>query len=157
MGISTQTGLASVVDALHAHFEVGPGLIHLIDETKAWEVILLPLPPDRLALSLNPLAGVKNSDRAIQDPQRPFHLSGEVDVARGVDQIDFKALPGTLGCSGGDRNASALLLLQVVHDRRAIMNLTHLIGLARVVEDTLAHSGLAGINVGHDANIAYFL
>ncbi len=34
------------------------------------------------------------------------------------------------------------------------MDLAELVGLAGVVEDALGHGGLAGVDVGHDADVA---
>jgi hypothetical protein len=47
-----------------------------------------------------------------------------------------------------------LLLLHPVHDGSALVDLAHLVGAARVVEDPLGRGRLAGIDVGHDADVA---
>ena len=57
----------------------------------------------------------------------------------------------------GDRDAALLLLLHPVHDGRALMDLTHLVGAARVVEDSLGRRRLARIDVGHDPDVADLL
>jgi hypothetical protein len=44
-----------------------------------------------------------------------------------------------------------------VHEGTAVMDFADLVGLAGVVEDTLSRRGLAGIDVGHDAEIAVFV
>ena len=57
--------------------------------------------------------------------------------------------------SGRDGNAPLLLLIHPVHRRRAIMHFAQTVRTTRVVQDTLGHRGLAGIDVRHDADIAY--
>ena len=61
MGICTgnRVGQQLVADALEAHLEIGPGLVHLVDETQARQAIFLALPPDGLALGLDPFAAVE--------------------------------------------------------------------------------------------------
>ncbi len=144
-----------VVDALDAHLEIGARFVHLVDKAQAGQAVLLALPPDGLALRLDALTAVKDGDRAVEHSQRPFDLSREVDVARRIDQIDVKALPGALRRGGRDRDPSPLLFLQVIHHGRAIMDLPHLIGLARIVENALRHRRLAGVDMRHDANVPY--
>ena len=82
---------------------------------------------------------------------------GEVHVAGRVDDVDAVVAPEAGGRRGGDRDAAFLLLLHPVHDGRAFMDLTYLVGDARVEEDALGGCRLAGINVGHDADVPRFL
>ena len=56
-----------------------------------------------------------------------------------------------------DGDAALLLLLHPVHRRGALVHLADLVRLAGVVEDALGRRGLAGIDVGHDADIAVAL
>src|SRR5690606_35920959 len=44
-----------------------------------------------------------------------------------------------------------------VHHGGAVMNLTDLVGDAGIKKDALSRSGLAGIDVGHDADVAIAL
>src|SRR5262249_37426526 len=53
--------------------------------------------------------------------------------------------------------AALLLLLHPIHRRGAFMHLADLVALAGVEEDPLSRRGLAGIDVGHDAEIAVVL
>jgi len=63
------------------------------------------------------------------------------------------ALPEAGRRRGRDRDAALLFLLHPVHGGRAIMDLAHLMGLARVIEDALGRGRFPGIDVGHDADI----
>ena len=62
--------------------------------------------------------------------------------------------PAAGGGGGGDGDPPLLLLGHPVHDRLAVMDLAHLVGLAAVKEDALRHGGLAGVDVGDDADVA---
>ena len=55
---------------------------------------------------------------------------------------------------GGNGDAALLFLLHPVHYGRALMDLTHLVGAARVIEDPLGGRGLPSVNVGHDPDVA---
>ena len=87
-----------------------------------------------------------------------------VCVARGVDDVDTglgELLLGTSpvagGGGGGDGDAALLLLRHPVHGGGAVMGLTDLVVDAGVVEDALGGSGLAGVDVSHDADVSGIL
>ncbi len=63
------------------------------------------------------------------------------------------AFPETGSGGGGNGNAALLLLRHPVHDRGAVVHLAHLVGDARVKEDTLGRGRLPGINMCHDADV----
>src|SRR5690606_33602032 len=56
-----------------------------------------------------------------------------------------------------DGDAALLLLLHVVHDRRAVVHLADLVRNARVEQDALAGRRLAGVDVRRDAEVAVAL
>ena len=59
-----------------------PSAVHLVDEADPRNAVPVGLPPHRLALRLDSVGGVEHRDRAVEHPQAPLHLDGEVDVAR---------------------------------------------------------------------------
>ena len=63
--------------------------IHLINKSDARDIVFCHLPPNRLRLWLHTSDGAKDTDRTIQDSERAFYLGGEIDVPRGVDNIDL--------------------------------------------------------------------
>src|SRR6185503_3118125 len=65
-------------------------------------------------------------------------------------------LPDGRRGGGRDRDPPLLLLLHPVHDRRALVDLTHLVGAAGVIEDALSRRRLARVDVGHDSDVAQF-
>src|SRR5262249_34010645 len=150
-----------ILDHSNAHVEVRTGAVELVDEAHARNVVLFGLPPHGLGLRLDTGDAVEASDRAVKHAQRAFNLDGEVDVARRVDDVDavlwalaFLRVPEAGRRRRRNGDPALLLLLHPVHGRGALMDLADLIGLAGVIEDALGRRRLAGINVGHDADVA---
>src|SRR6185503_4966396 len=96
----------------------------------------------------------EDRDRPVEDTEAALHLDGEVDVPRGVDDVDAMVAPEGGGGRGRDGDAALLLLHHPVHHRRAFVDLADLVADAGVVEDPLRGRGLPGIDVGHDADVA---
>ena len=138
----------------HAAEEVGADAIHLVDEGDARHAVLVGLPPDGFRLRLDAADGAEHGDGAIEDAQRAFHLDREVDVARGIDDVDAVVAPIAGGRRRRDGDAAFLLLDHPVHGGGALMHLTDLIVDAGVVENALGRRRLTGIDVRHDADIA---
>ena len=146
------------VEALDHHVdaaeEVRTGAVELVDEAHPRHGVLVGLAPDGLGLRLDTGDAVEHRDGAVEHAQRALHLGGEVDVARGVDDVDLVVLPPAGGRGGRDGDAALLLLLHPVHRGRAVVDLTDLVGDAGVEQDALGGRRLAGIDVGHDADVA---
>ena len=166
MGSWIGTGLAPsrLLNLLHHAQEIGAGAVHLVDERQPWHTVFVGLPPDGFGLRLDPAHRAEHRAGAIQHPQRALDLDGEIHVAGGVDDVDAMlvelaghAIPEAGGRGGGDGDAALLLLHHPVHGGGAIVHLAQLVRDARVEQDALGHGGLAGIDVGHDAEIAIAL
>jgi hypothetical protein len=145
--------LQPILDHLHGAVEVGADAVHLVDEAHAGHVVLVGLTPHGLGLRLDAGDRVEHGDRTVEHAERALDLDREVDVARRVDDVDAVVVPDTSGGSGGDRDATLLLLRHVVHGRGAVVDLADLVALARVVEDALGRGGLAGVDVRHDPDV----
>ncbi len=147
-------GLQAIPDHLDGAIEVGADAIHLVDEAHPRHLVLVRLAPHRLGLRLDAGDGVEHRDRAVEHAQRPLDLDGEVDVTRGVDDVDAVVVPDAGRRRRRDRDAALLLLRHVVHGRRAVVDLADLVALPGVVEDALGRGGLSRVDMGHDADVA---
>ena len=147
-------GVEAVTDHLHGALEVGADPVHLVDEADAGHVVLVGLAPHRLGLGLHAGHRVEDGDGAVEDAQRPLDFHREVDVARGVDDVDPVVAPRAGGGSRCDGDAALLLLDHPVHGGGAFVDLTDLVVAPRVIEDALGRGGLARVDVGHDPDIA---
>ena len=134
--------------------EVGAGAVHLVDEADPRHVVAVGLPPDRLRLRLDAGDAVEDDDRAVEDAEAPLDLDREVHVPGRVDEVDAMVAPEAGRRRRGDRDPPLLLLGHPVHRRGALVDLAHLVDLARVEEDPLGDGGLAGVDVGDDADVA---
>jgi hypothetical protein len=141
-------------DHLDAPVELGAGAVQLVDEADPRHVVAVGLAPDRLGLRLDTRDTVEDRDRAVQHPQGALDLDGEVDVARGVDDVDGVVVPLAGGRRGRDGDAALLLLLHPVHRGGALVDLTDLVVDAGVEEDPLGRRGLARVDVRHDPDVA---
>src|SRR5512136_1570933 len=75
-------------------------------------------------------------------------------MAGGIDEVDLMTLPGKTGYRRSDGDAPLLFLAHPVHDGLSVMDLSHFVGAAAVIEDALGNRGLARIDVGHDPDVA---
>ena len=150
-------GAEPIDDILEALEEIRADLVHLVAEHDARNAIAVALAPDRLGLRLHALVGVEHADGAVEHAQRAFDLDGEVDVAGRVDDVEPFIVPERGGRGRGDGDAALLLLLHPIHGRGALVHLAHLVALAGVIENALGRGRLAGVDVGHDAEVAVVL
>ena len=140
---------------LHDAVEVRAHAVHLVHERDARHVIAVSLAPHRLALRLDAAHGAEHAHGTVEDAQRAFDLHREVHVAGGVDDVDRPILPVAGDCGGLNGDATLLLLDHEVRRRVAFVDFTGLVDLAGVEEDALGRRGLARVDVGDDADVAY--
>ena len=133
---------------------VGAGAVHLVDERQPGDAIPLHLAVDGDRLRLHARHGAEDQHGAVEDAERPLDLDGEVDVARGVDDVDLLVVPLDGRRGRRDRDAALLLQLHVVHLRAFAPDLLDRVALARVEQDALGQRGLARVDVGRDADVA---
>ena len=110
--------------------------------------------PDGFGLRLDAVFGVEDGDGAVKDAEGALDFDGEVDVPRGVNDVEAVAFPEASRGGRGDRDAAFLFLGHPVHRGGAFVDFADFVGAARVVEDTLGSRGFARVDVGHDADVA---
>ena len=64
--------------------EVGPFAVHLVDEGDPRHAVLVGLVPDGFALGLDAFPGAEDHHGAVEHPQAPLHLGGEIGHGRGA-------------------------------------------------------------------------
>ena len=134
--------------------EVRAHAVHLVHEADTGYAIFVRLPPHGLRLRLDARDRVEHDHAAVEHAQAALHLDREVDVTRRVDDVYLVACPLGSRRRRGDRDPPLALLLHPVHHRRAFVDLTDLVGPARVIENALGHGRLARINVSDDADVS---
>ncbi len=144
------------LNLLDDRFGVGADAVHLVDERDAGDAVALHLPVDGERLALHAADGTQDEHGSVEHAEAAFDLDGEVDVARGVDDVDRVVVPFNLGGGGGDGDAPLALEVHEVH-RGAVaapFDLLHAVDTAAIVEHPLGQGGLPRIDVGGDADIA---
>ena len=154
-----RAGAEALLDHVDAAHEIRAAAIHLVDVAHARHAVVVGQPPVGLRLGLDAGNAVEHHDRAVEHAQRAVHLDGEVDVARGVDQVDLLVAPERGHRGALNRDAALLLLLQVVGRRRrlqilGIVDVDDRVLAPRVIQDALGRRRLPGVDVGDDADVA---
>ncbi len=159
-------GAEALADVGDGAAEVAAEAVELVDEADAGHDVALGLVPDGLALGLHAADAAEDDDDAVQHAHAALHLDGEVDVAGGVDDVDVVlvaaggvvAAVGRLPDAGGggadDGDAALLLLGHPVGGGGALVDAAHAVQPAGVVEDAFGDGGLAGVDVGGDADVS---
>ena len=147
----------TVVHHLDDTEEIGAHDVHLINIGHTRDVVFLSLAPYGFGLGLNAALRTENGNGTIQHAQGTLNFNGEVDVARGVDDVDPVLFPEAGGSGGGDGDATLLLLLHPVHSGCAFVNLANLVRFARIEQDTLGCRGFTSVDMGHNANVSCHL
>ena len=133
---------------------VGPGAVHLVDERDSRNRVPLHLAVDGDRLRLHAGHGAEHQHGAVEHPERPLHLDGEINVPGRVDDVDLRVVPVDRRRGRGDRDPSLLLQLHVVHHGTLTLDFLDHVGAARVIQDPLGERGLARVDVGRDADVA---
>src|SRR6185312_14122383 len=149
----------ALADHVHTAREAGAAAVHLVDVANARHAIVVRKTPVRFRLWLYAGDTVEHHYSAVQYAQRAVHLDGEVDVPRGVDQVDLLVAPEAGDRGALDRDAALLFLLEVVRRRRrlqvlGVMDVDDRVLAPGVIQDALRRRRLAGIDVGDDADVA---
>ncbi len=146
-------GTEALADGIDGMLEISTHLVNLVNEANSRDAVLVSLAPDFFRLRLHAVNRVKHRDCAVKDAQRALDFRREIDVAGRINNVDANVAPGAGRRRGRNRDAALLLLLHPVHGRSAFVHLSDAVRPSRIKQDALRRSGLAGIDVGHDADV----
>ena len=137
--------------------KLAPTPVHLVDETDAGDHIGVRLSPDGLGLGLNSGHRIQHNDSAVQYAETAFHLSGEVHVARGINNVYPVFVPLCSSSGRGYGYAPFPFLGHEIHRRSTLVNAANLVNSARQVKHPFGNGGLARVNVSNEPNVSDFV
>jgi hypothetical protein len=117
-------------------------------------MVLIGLAPNGLGLGFHTCHGIKYGDGPIQYTERTFHLSREIHVTRGINNVHLNVFPETGGGGRRNRDTAFLLLGHPVHSGRAVMDLSDFMVHTSVIQNALGDRSLTGVNVCHNSDIS---
>ena len=104
----------ALVDRVERLIEVATDLVDFVDEADARDAVFSSLAPDGFGLRFDAHFTIEDDDGAVEDAEGAFDLRGEVDVAWGVDDVDFMAFPVSSDSGGSNGDAAFLFLFHPV-------------------------------------------
>ena len=137
-------------------FEVGPFAIELVDKCQTGDFVFIGLPPDSFTLRFDSFTGTKDNHGPIKYPQTTFYFCGEIHMTWSVDQINEHVIPGERHAGRVDRDAPLGFFGIVVSSCRATIDFSGPVFRATTEQHPLRDSGLAGIDMGDDPDVASF-
>ena len=78
---------------LDAHIKISIVFVHFVDECNPGHMMTVSLPPNGHSLSLHSSRTIENNYSSVQRSQSSLNLNGEVDMSRGINQIDLMVVP----------------------------------------------------------------
>ena len=137
--------------------EVSARRIHLVHVRDTRYIVFFCLTPYGFGLGFNTALGTEYGNGAVEYTQGTFNFNREVNVARGINDVDGMSFPGTGRCSRSNRDPTFLFLTHPVHGSGAVVDFADLMGLTGIEQDTFRGGRFTGINVCHDADISDFI
>ncbi|SCI86820.1 Uncharacterised protein [uncultured Ruminococcus sp.] len=131
--------------------------IDFIDKNQRRDAKLLQGPPEVARLRLHPFRGGDYQHRAVQRAERTLYLTGEIHMARGVDEVDLHALVTQTGRSCFHGDSPLALHLQPVGLRGSPVHAAGLPDAAAQIEQLLRNRGFPGVNMGQNAEVHHLL
>ena len=127
-------------------------LVHLVDHHDGGEPEFERLAQDETRLGHGPFEGVDQEQHSVRHLEHALHLTAEVGVAGGVDEVDLDILVVGRHILGQDGDPALALEVVVVEDQVA----GRLAGIddVAVVDDLVHQGGLAVVDVGDDRDVA---
>ncbi len=130
--------------------------VDFINKTDAWDTIFSSLAPNGFRLSLDTHLTVENGDSTIENTKRTLHLSGEVDVTWGIDNVNLVAFPVGSDSCGSNSNTAFLFLFHPVSSCTTSITLNEVdfVFQTCTVKNCLGGRGLTCVNMGNNTDIA---
>ena len=133
-----------------------PHAINLVDKENGGDAKLHEDRHEELGLRLDAFDGRDDEHRAIEHAKGALDFGDKVGMTGGIDQVDFDILHRKRDDRGFDRNAPSPFQLQRVGLGGACIDAANLVDDLGFKEDALGQAGLAGIDMGDDADIDDF-
>ncbi len=111
-----------LLELLRGGIEVGPLVIHLVGDRRDVDAAIARRLERLLRADLHAVRGAEHEHGVVHAEQRAEHLAREVRVPGGVDQVVAQSVLVERADGRRDRDAPRLLLGQVVHVRRAVLD-----------------------------------
>ena len=128
--------------------------VHLINVCNTGNAILICLTPYRFGLGLNAASCAKYRYGSVQYLKRTFYFYSEVNVARGIYNVDSLTFPLGGGSSRSNGYTTLLLLRHPVHGCGAFMYFADLMNLTCVKKNTFGSSGLTCVDMSHYTDVS---
>src|SRR5439155_25136765 len=100
------------------------------------------------------VVGVNNHQGKVAHAQRAQTFADEIEITRGVDDVDFLAQPLRMQQGRMDGDFSLLFADVVIGDGRAVGNAAHPVDDATTNQHGLGQHGLAGRRVTEDGEVS---
>ncbi len=137
--------------------EISAHPVHFVHEGQLGHAEVFRLSPDRFRLRLHPAHGAEDAHCAVEHAQGAFHFNGEVHMAGRINNVDGRAVPFAGRAGGSDGDAAFLLLRQVIHGGRAVVDFAHTMDFAGIKQHPFRKRGLARVDMGDHADVAHSL
>ena len=149
VGAQFQEQVEHLVDGL---FGVDAGPVNLVDEHDRPQTLFQGLLEHETGLGHGPFVGIHDQQAAIHHAEHPLHLTTEIGVARGINNIDTDAV--VINCRILREDRDAALTLQVVGIHHAGGHGLTIAEDAGLAQQGIDQGGFAVVNVGNDRNVA---
>lgn len=165
VGVGSQGGVDGVDvgdDAVEAgvglgggEVELGDEAVELVEDEAGAEALEEGLAEGGVSLDVDALDGVDEDERRVGEPRGGGDLGAEVDVARGVDEVDAVAPVVEHDGGGLHGDGAALLLVEVVHEAEAPREPRVDEAVPAGGDEVVGQRRLAVVDVRQDARVAY--
>ena len=105
-------------------------------------------------MGLNAAGTAEHADATIENLQRTVNLDGEVNVTRGIDDVELVLVPEAGGGSGLNGDPALCFLFHEVRRCCAFVNFTDFVDFTGELQNSFSGGGFASIDVSEDADIS---